>query len=219
MTSTTLAQNQASGRGGGIFTAPGSALSLMNATFFRNRATSGGALFNSAETEITASTIVANSATHTGGGIAHLQPDPARLGPAVSSNQLSLQMAGSLLVDNQAPSDAELALTQERQPSFHSNGFNLMRTPISFVPLITDRLIDPQTDLHLATHLAGPAPQTLDLGAESPALDLIPPSVCAHLLMAIDAHGKTRPIGKGCEPGASEYEHQQSGYLLQADLS
>jgi predicted outer membrane repeat protein len=211
LTNTTLTQNQTSGRGGGIFTAPGSALSLMNITFFRNRATSGGALFNFADAQITASTIVANSATHNGGGIAHLQPDPARLGPAASSNQLSLQMAGCLLADNQAPSDAELTITQESRPTLHSQGFNLVRVPSSFVPAATDRLIDQQTPLHLASQLAGPSPQTLDLLKGNPALDLIPPGACAHFSMITDAHGRLRPIGQGCEPGASEYEQQQSG--------
>ncbi len=206
LTTTTLTTNQTSGRGGAVFNAAGGALSLMNTTFFRNHATSGGALFNFADANITASTIVANSASHNGGGLAHLQPDPARLGSAASSNQLVLQIGGSLLTDNQAPSDAEIALTQESLPSFHSEGFNLVRVPASFVPATTDRRVDQHTALHLASQLAGPAPQTLDLRGGSPALDLIPPSACLRLKMSIDEHGRHRPIGPGCEPGASEYQ-------------
>src|SRR6266516_5426495 len=91
-----------------------------------------------------------------------------------------------------------------------STGYNLIQdvSGATFGPSnrpSTDVIVDPSTNLRIASQLSGTSPQTHALLQGSPAIDRIPLDACHPNGIATDQRGVKRPQGAKCDIGAYEY--------------
>lgn len=226
-------QAQASGsRGGAIANASGS-LVVSDSLFQGNASDRGGAIFCSGPATVQRSSFVANASSGNGGAIdsectlgvdnsSFFENQADLLGGAIhhggnafqtavldhltlvgnlaaagagiyneGSGNSSLSIARSLLVDNVAGNcDGVLA----------SGGYNISSDGNCSVFVQAGDAQNAAVALQALDQSAGPTPIRA-LAPDSPWLDLIPPGSCS---LAIDQHGRARPAGAGCDPGAVE---------------
>jgi hypothetical protein len=199
----TFTANEAYRHGGGIYSFGD--LTVSNSTFYANRTDTGfleddgggGAVYNSGTAAVVGSTLSANQAARTGGGIYHASTDAA--------DSSSLRM--TIVADNTAPEGPDASGT------FTSEGYNLIENPsgsTGFEP--TDiQNVDPALDPEGSQDNGGPT-RTIALQPESPAIDAVeagcPPP-------ATDQRGVVRPRDGNadgesfCDIGAFERRFQQ----------
>ncbi|HEX3130321.1 MAG TPA: CSLREA domain-containing protein [Thermoanaerobaculia bacterium] len=192
----TVSNNQAaSSGGGGIATVY---LDLLNATVSGNRAGQhGGGLFVT-DGQIDRLTATGNSAGMRGGGlwVSGQEDCPSDGFPCAAGGSIG----GSIVAGNQAPRNRDCVGLEPLYGGYNVFGVD---EESGCAAKATDRAGTPASPLDprlspLGDH-GGPTP-THTLLADSPAIDLGPPSGCVPL----DQRGRMRPAGPYCDAGAVE---------------
>jgi hypothetical protein len=203
----TVADNTASGRGGGIlnlddvFGRVGTGIRLVNSTVTRNSAKFGGGILvrdnGTASMEITNSTIALNSARVGGGGIE--LDEGGEFG--------SIGLTNSLVARNTAPSDPDLRGSFDARFSLvgDGTGSDVTNTDGNQVGNVSPNTgpIDPL--LGPLANNGGPT-RTRALLPGSPAIDAASSDGCP----GKDQRGISRPQGSACDIGSYERESQQA---------
>ncbi|GCE06803.1 nSTAND1 domain-containing NTPase [Dictyobacter aurantiacus] len=215
MHNNTIVSNTATqGDGGGILNQPAVTADMVNNTITANRAQrSGGGISNSGVTRTVYSTIYGNQAV-VGGGVASVKDSS-------SSAELGMTVENSIIAGNIA----------DKGPDASGTITLLNPNLIQHVPDPTLHLVyggDPQSKEHrlAGKSIFGQSPklgglnnnggptQTMELAADSPAIDLIPDNeptcgdrsaiIISHISYSYDQRGKVRGTGRGCDLGAYE---------------
>ena len=214
LVNSTVSNNSAIKKGGGIHVACQGALVLINSTISGNSANGdGGGIFVNGVGELTNSTISDNSAK-SGGGIYVQSKDGVQVVHGL------VKMKNSIIADNFATFEkygvpdcfiAEKATLDVNlnnligdnscNPEFYGDAMLADLSQASGSPAAS--VADEEGE-----SLTGHTTQVHALLPESPAIDAIPESECA---VETDQRGMARPQGKGCDIGAYELQQDNTG--------
>ena len=191
ITRSLIADNTANLRGGGIYNADNGDADLVNSTLSGNVVfEEGGGLYNMGHTQITLSTIVANSAEQRGG--------TAHLSGTVTIHQSIL--ARNIATLDIAPDCGGDATITSLGNNFLGDGSDCLYTTAGNDQIGTSgSVLDPQ--LGPLQDNGGPTLTHMPQ-ASSPVIDVIPVGQC----VPSDQRGFTRPGGTSCDIGAVEVQ-------------
>jgi hypothetical protein len=187
----TISENTANGKGGGIHVACHGTLKLVNSTISGNRTTfDGGGIYINGVGDFTNSTIYGNSA-HNGGGI------------YVRGTGEENLVRGLLNVTNTIIASNTITFTDYGHPDCFLGDYavigvnlnNIVQDGSCNASLSGDPLLCPLADNggHTQTHAPLPG---------SPVIDVLPPEMC---FVDTDQRGIARPVGEGCDIGSVEF--------------
>jgi hypothetical protein len=209
----TVQNNHAEAKGGGIHVACKGTLTLINSTISRNQtARSGGGVFLNGVGQFTNSTISQNQA-RTGGGVA--MEGSGEQGVVYGQ----LNYTHTLITGNVATMEkygvADCLIGDYGSIATNEGnwvGDNQCEAAYSGDPMLADLSdVSPPDTNSTSTHIA----QAHALLPDSPAVDLIPPEACK---IEDDQWGTARPQGEGCDIGAYELP-QERGSAPSAAIS
>ena len=192
LTDSTLTGNSTSGvggSGGGIGVSGEATATITNSTIEGNSATgNGGGIYNETSVNVTSSTISDNTAaagSHAGGGI---YDDTDGGGIALTNTIVANNPTGTDCGDFY-PVDGGYNISSDDSCGFNDSS-SLQNTDPGLGPLADN----------------GGTTQTMALGGESPAVDIIPPATndCGTAINTDQRH-VPRPQNLGCDSGAYEY--------------
>jgi hypothetical protein len=185
ISNSTIANNSSDRDGGGIFNDNGSSrvVNISNSTIANNSANGdGGGILNNGTTTISNSTIANNSANGGGG---------------LFNKSGTMTIAQSIVANNSASSGHNCGFA----PPLIDQGYNLESgTDCGFTA--TGSLQNTNPQIGPLANNGGPT-RTMALQPTSPAINTIPPTICA---ITTDQRGVSRPQGPTCDMGAFEFQ-------------
>lgn len=198
------------GLGGGIYTATGSTTNVRQSAIIENSAaTAGGGMTIGGQLTVFNSTISNNFATTTGGVFVQSNGNAGFYNATLADNTVIAGLSGSgLHVLNGVATLGNSIVANTTQ------GFSTCTNASGTLASIGYNLSDDDTCFNEATDLVNTDPLLAPLAngvrtpqVGSPAVDAAEPTICSETAVAnIDQLGTARPIFKGCDIGAVEWQ-------------